>query len=704
MIGDIKIINKKNIIFFYLVVCILLTFYLLGINNINPQTENWLFKGDKVSDLLAWKYFFNDSWRFPLGSNKNFGVDIGNSIAYSGSPPLFAFIFKFFKVFLPHNFNYFSILIFLSLFLQIFFGYLIIYKLTKNQIFSVLSSFLFIFLPIFLFKIKFHFSLISHWLILSYFYIVLLNINYSSKKIKFLIVLLLSSLIHFYFTIMILLMIFISRVILLSSDKNYLSFFKDSIYFTVPLLLLMYVVGYFMLPPLNTLGGGYGYYNLNLIAFFNPYLEESSWSHFIPIIYEDNVENFAYLGLGVILISINLIFYIFKKRKKINFKKKKEFILIFLILAILAISNNIEFGDKVLLKLELNKYIYAILSLIRASTRIIWPCVYIILIFGIYCIYKNFDKKKSLSLITLLVLIQIIDISKGLNSFQFGKSFAITQNEFNDERLEILKEKFQIISSTNIYNENNHFHKLAPLLSSLMIKTEIVLLARVDRKKQTELTYKNNLSFLNKKDQINKFYYIVTLGHLNHLIHLYKSQDVGFLNINDAWFFVPNGKGLMSKDEHNFIRNMKLNTFQIDETVYLNNYEAYLKDKLIGLGWFYNKIDNQLYSDGNKSFLIFNNIQNSSNKVLELNLKNVFFEYNTQNKIDILVNDKKIKSITFEREISERNISIDLSKFKTDEVIIKLRFINPLSFFDLKRGIDQKKKSVILSFYKIINN
>ena len=197
MFSNSKIVNKKNIIFFYIFISFLFTFYILGINNINPKIENWLFTGDRVSDLLAWKYFFNDTWSFPLGSNKNFGLDISNSIAYSGSPPLYAFIFKFIKIFLPNNFNYFSILIFLSLFLQIYLGYLIIYKLTKNQIFSIISSFLFIFLPIFLFKIKFHFSLISHWIILSYFYVYLLNINYSSKKIKFLIILLLQE--QFYY-------------------------------------------------------------------------------------------------------------------------------------------------------------------------------------------------------------------------------------------------------------------------------------------------------------------------------------------------------------------------------------------------------------------------------------------------------------------------------------------------------------------------
>ena len=153
MLGDLKIINKKNVIFLYIVISFVFTFYILGINNINPKIENWLFTEDRASDLLAWKYFFNDAWKFPLGSNKNFGLDISNSLAYSGSSALYAFFFKFIKIFLPNNFNFFPILIFLSLFLQVYFGYLIIFKLTKNQLFSITSGFLFIFLPIFLFKI-----------------------------------------------------------------------------------------------------------------------------------------------------------------------------------------------------------------------------------------------------------------------------------------------------------------------------------------------------------------------------------------------------------------------------------------------------------------------------------------------------------------------------------------------------------------------
>jgi len=704
MLDNLKIINKKNIILFYIVVSFVFTFYILGIDNINPKVENWLYTADRASDLLAWKYFFNDGWRFPLGLNRNFGLDISNSLAFSGSSALYAFFFKFIKIFLPDNFNFFSILIFLSLFLQIYFCYLIIYNLTKNQLFSIISGFLFIFLPIFLFKIQFHFSLISHWIILSYFYVDLLDINYKEKKIRFLLILLLSSLLHFYFTIMILLMIFISRIVLLYSNKNYFSFFKDSIYYTFPLLLLMYIVGFFIFPPLNALGGGYGNFNLDLISFFNPSLDGLSWSNFIPIIYNNSSERFAYLGIGVIIILFHLLLFLLFKYKKINFQERKKFIIIFFILSILAISNNVEYADKVLFRIELNEYIYAILGLIRASTRIIWPCIYIILIFGIYSIYRNFNKKVSLILIILITLIQIIDIAKGVKNFEFGKAFVTKKNEFKDDRLKLIKDKFQIISATNIYNENNHFNKLAPLLANLMMKTEIVYLARVDRKKQSELTYLNNSNFLNKQNEINKFYYVTTLGHLNHLKSIYKSKDVGFLNFNNSWFLIPKGKELMNKKEKNFLQNLNSSKIQIDKENYLNNYDAYIKDMTIGLGWFYSKIDNQLYSDGSKSFLILKQSENFYNKTIVLNFKNAFSKNDIKNKIEIFVNNVKINKEIFDKKILKKKISIDLSNFKTNEIIIEFKFHNPMSLFDFKKGIDTKKRSVILSNYKIINN
>ena len=84
----------------------------MGPENISPINEDWLFENDRASDLLVWKYFFDDQWRFPFGANENFGLTISNSIAYSGSPLLYSFIFKIFKFETVSKLNFFNFNIF----------------------------------------------------------------------------------------------------------------------------------------------------------------------------------------------------------------------------------------------------------------------------------------------------------------------------------------------------------------------------------------------------------------------------------------------------------------------------------------------------------------------------------------------------------------------------------------------------------------
>jgi len=695
MYNKLNFIKYNYIIVFYIFVSLLFTFYILGLNNINPLNENWLFENDRAQDLLIWKYFFKDNWRFPLGASENFGLSISNSIVYSGSTPLYAFIFKLFKFVLPSNFNYFSILVFFSIFFQILFGYLIVYRITENKLYSLISSFLFIFLPIFLFKLKFHFSLTSHWLILIYFYVKLLKKN---NNIMYLLILLISSLVHFYFTIMILLMIVVDRLVILSFDKKYLSFFKDIFYYLLPLIVLMYLLGYFMFSPSNGLGGGYGQFNLDLISYLNPFNDGVSWSIFLPTLYIDNSESFSYLGLGILMLIINLLFYLIKNYQTINFKKNISYILIFTLLTFLAVSNNIEFVNNSIIYIELNKYIYAIASVIRASARLIWPCVYLILIFGIYSVYKNFNIKTSSTIILLLLVLQVLDIQNGIKQFQFGKEYKANTKSFKDERLEKINKEFKIFSGTNIYNENNDFNQLAPFLAKYMPKTELIYVARVDRKKQSDLTYFNIANFLNKKNDLEKFYYVQTIGQLNHLRKIYELGNVGFFNIEELWFFVPMKKKSMTAIETKFINQLRFNFLKYNKEYYLNDYKNVKNDKIIGLGWFFNKINKKLYSDGERSFLIIDKENNPKSKKIHLTITKPYKDINFNNRLIIIVNNIEVNSFNIN---NQKEIPIDLTKFDSNEIVIELRSENTKSDFDLRRGIDRKKKSVILKSYRL---
>ena len=185
---------------------------------------------------------------------------------------------------------------------------------------------------------------------------------------------------------------------------------------------------------------------------------------------------------------------------------------------------------------------------------------------------------------------------------------------------EYLQKEIEIISGTNIYNENNDFHQIAPYLAKFMPKTEIVYLARIDRKKQSNLNYLNIHNLLNKKITLKKIFYIQTIGQLNHLRNIYKSENVGFFNIDGLWFLIPTKKNKMKQTESKFINELSSNFIINDKEYYLNDYSLVKKNKMIGLGWFFDKTKNKLYSDGEKSFLIYDKKSNTESSKIYLKL------------------------------------------------------------------------------------
>ena len=150
-----------------------------------------------------------------------YGVDAGNSIVYADIIPLFAIVFKLFRYILSDNFQYYSLWILLSIFLQLFFSYLIIYKATKSFLYSIIGSIFFSISPLFFEKLGLHIALASHWIILFSFYIETLT----EKKNRYRnLNILLSMTIHFSLTIIILIFHYLFKIRELFQTKKSIFF------------------------------------------------------------------------------------------------------------------------------------------------------------------------------------------------------------------------------------------------------------------------------------------------------------------------------------------------------------------------------------------------------------------------------------------------------------------------------------------------
>ena len=87
-------LQKPILILFFTLFSLLLSGTFLGIENLRFSEIDWLLGGGDISNAQnGWTFFKNDKWHFPLGKNPNYGLEISNSIIFTDSIPLLAFLF-----------------------------------------------------------------------------------------------------------------------------------------------------------------------------------------------------------------------------------------------------------------------------------------------------------------------------------------------------------------------------------------------------------------------------------------------------------------------------------------------------------------------------------------------------------------------------------------------------------------------------------
>ena len=700
-----KFINIDQI--FFIIISLFFWIYLLGTDYIDPSNIEWLFLGDLPQAQLGWEFFRDDYWRFPFGSNPNYGIYFGGSIVFSDSIPIFAILFKLINFLLPENFQYFSIWILLCIYLQQFFSFKILYNLTNNKIYSFVGSLFFIFSTVLIQRSGIHLSLMGQWIILWYIYVETID-----KKNKFFLTLftfLFSVLIHFYFTI-ILFILFLSQNLfdLINRKIDIKTQILKTFTIIFFVIFLMYIIGYFTINFDDGLGWGYGYYNFNLNSFFNPkgynYVSNFNWSYFLPTLDLQNQEKegFSYLGISGIIFLFFFIINFFKSKYEIIYSPYK-LLFIFIIFLSLATSNNINFGDLNLINISLNKYIYASLSSIRASGRLIWLVYYFILIFGIIYIYKTYKKKHSIFILSLLLIIQIIDLSPGLMKYKTGSQY-IQKNQISKininywNKLLINSKQLRMTEPENnsyIYNILKEY-----ILRQNFKKTDIAYLARVNREALVSERYKLIKVFNQKEKKIFEENIFVSdnVNFVRNLNYLYK-KELNFYFKNGIWLISDT---VLNSDHKKNEHYNQLDIYEIDlnESNLINFYEE--KNSPVGMGWIVDKKNNHLILDGVLGSILF--------KVKKEKCKN---NLNLRFKIDKFYPEIS-KPMNLKISVNQNYKKLDLSKINLNKEIlmkfdcqnenineINFDIENAFSLHDLKKGLNREKRSVILNSISI---
>ncbi|MBE6878428.1 MAG: hypothetical protein E7488_04605 [Ruminococcaceae bacterium] len=409
------------------VVGFLVFLLIYGFSPLNPLNEQFVLTGylekDVAQHYAGWKLFRNSPWSFPLGVGELIEAPYGNSVSYTDSIPLFAIFFKALSPILPHTFQYFGIFVALCFVLQGAFGALLVSLFADCPFYCGLGAALFSFAPILLERAFRHCALTAQFLIIAALYYYFKNKKSCSKSyLPFYIINAAAITIHPYFIPFTFAIMFAFAVEDFFLAKNRWKPWVHIVLSIAVTLAVGYITGAFFSGEILA-ATGYGYFSLNLNAFFNPvsveFTGEHNWSRLLgdrPY-FGGQIEGFNYLGLGIIAAgAVSFAVTFLKDFKSVITFVKNRFGLIFVTfcLTVFALGDAVYFGGLKIFDIPYPDALKQLFGMFRATGRFGYMLHYLIILFALYSIYKffsAFDKKIAFAVMTVLFAVQIFDIS-----------------------------------------------------------------------------------------------------------------------------------------------------------------------------------------------------------------------------------------------------------------------------------------------------
>lgn len=433
-----------------------------GTRVLNPGYVDWIFgsNADLIQHYVGFESFRFGDWMFPVGLTDATSYPLGISVIYTDSIPIMALFFKLVSFILPKTFQYFGIYGMLLFVLQGLVVAKIVRKFTDSWMNIIIVSILFVLVPSMIFRVFYHTALASHWLLLLGFMSLFLYDDFKNSKNIYLFwggIAFLVSTIHIYYLLMCgIILIGYCLLDFLNTKNIKRSFLLVLVYLLVSSITIFLFGGFNNYVENDSFGFGVFSYNLNGL------INSQGWSSALGALpmMEGQYEGFSYLGLGVILlilIAIVLVAIWFFSDTKDILKYKNLGIslgMISVVSLVLALSNKVYLGDKLLFTWKLPDFILDIWGVFRSTGRLIWPVIYILMLVSVIVILKRLDWKYAFLVLCFCTCVQLLDISGYLGSI----------NEFYTQ-------DFSNSYRDSVYS-NKYLKKISDLDVSLMVMVD----------------------------------------------------------------------------------------------------------------------------------------------------------------------------------------------------------------------------------------
>ena len=299
------------------------------------------------------------------------------------------------------------------------------------------------------------------------------------------------------------------------------------------------------------------------------------------------------------------------------------------------------------------------------------------------------------------MVIQISDISAGLknsiNAFTPREETIIKKNQIWDN----LFKKYKILKTTYPISWSGYFTSFSYLMEKHKIeKTNLVVLARTNRKDAANARYRLYDNFRKKTLASDTVYIVHGIGHLRHLKYLFKNENVGFFYRDNAWAMVMNEKERMNDNDKKTFNEIKPKLLVINER---KNLIFGDNDNYYGFGWSHNSGKPGIWSEGPMSTLFFRTDKNYGDLKLEIFCKPYITRKNNTLEFDTYVNNlfNKNTKLTNNNQDEKFEILVNKELIKNNEIKIDFKFKNLVSPYEVLESPDSRKLGILVKNIKI---
>lgn len=458
----------------------------LGWRVLDPRNIGWLTAGDSPTQFIGWEFFRHAAWTLPLGANPDFGLDLGGSIVYSDSIPLLALAFKPFTAWLPEPFQYFGLWLLLCFVLQAFFAWRLVALFSGSRGVRAVTAAFFVMAPTLLWRIS---APVSQWSLGGQFLITAgLFLAFDRRRQRpwprWTLLLVVATAVHAYLLAMV--------AVLWAADAwrrrgERHSAGDSATALLVPLAAVFstaWLLGYFTIGS-GTAANGYGIFKATPWSLIDPgKASVSYWSRVLPDLRGDwgHVESFAFLGTGVLMLLLLAAPGAWATRAALTRASQDHAALLvgILGLAAFALSNRIG-GFHRYVEIPLPESVSTLAAVFRASGRMLWPLVYLLMLSAIVLIARRFGKLAPAILLLALTL-QLADTAIGwspmraVNDSRASTTWPVAvESPFWDKAAL----RYESVRSIFFVNHRAGWQKVAMFALDHGLSTDVVYLSRV---------------------------------------------------------------------------------------------------------------------------------------------------------------------------------------------------------------------------------